>query len=195
MNTYAHREPWLHGLVTLLRPHFAAHGATIPEKLRVSCGWPSKRALAGSNGSRFIGQCWYAMASADCSVEIFISPAVSEPVEVAAILAHELVHACLPVGTGHKAPFKQLATAIGLTGKMTATTAGPAFIAAVEPMLEALGPYPHAKLDGSNVKKQSTRLLKAECGECGYTVRVTAKWINEVGAPHCPNHGEMTLAA
>lgn len=39
--------------------------------------------------------------------------------------------------------------------------------------------------------KQSTRLKKCECGECGYTVRVTQKWL-DVGAPHCPEHGEMT---
>lgn len=41
-------------------------------------------------------------------------------------------------------------------------------------------------------KKQSTRLLKCVCkaDDCGYTVRVTAKWL-EVGPPHCPLHGAM----
>lgn len=43
-------------------------------------------------------------------------------------------------------------------------------------------------------KKQTTRLKKAECGLCGYTVRVTQKWL-EVGPPHCPKHGAMELAA
>lgn len=38
--------------------------------------------------------------------------------------------------------------------------------------------------------KQSTRLKKCECEECGYTVRVTQKWL-DVGAPHCPEHGPM----
>ena len=42
-------------------------------------------------------------------------------------------------------------------------------------------------------KKQSSRLLKAECESCGYTVRVTRKWVDQVGAPHCPTHGEMSL--
>jgi hypothetical protein len=32
----------------------------------------------------------------------------------------------------------------------------------------------------------STRLLKAECEECGYTVRVTKKWLEAKGAPICP---------
>lgn len=38
--------------------------------------------------------------------------------------------------------------------------------------------------------KQTTRLRKAECGLCGYTVRVTQKWL-DVGPPHCPTHGAM----
>ncbi|HDR9259641.1 TPA: transcription elongation protein SprT [Burkholderia vietnamiensis] len=42
--------------------------------------------------------------------------------------------------------------------------------------------------------KQSTRLHKVCCADCGYTVRVTQRWIEE-GLPHCPNHGEMALAS
>lgn len=38
--------------------------------------------------------------------------------------------------------------------------------------------------------KQSTRLKKCECSQCGYTVRVTQKWL-EIGPPHCPHHGPM----
>jgi hypothetical protein len=43
-------------------------------------------------------------------------------------------------------------------------------------------------------KKQTTRLLKAECLGigCGYTVRVAARWIADCGPPHCPKHGAMT---
>lgn len=39
-------------------------------------------------------------------------------------------------------------------------------------------------------KKQGTRMIKCACGECGYTVRTTAKWL-EVGPPCCPLHGPM----
>lgn len=39
---------------------------------------------------------------------------------------------------------------------------------------------------------QSTRLHKCECGDCGYTVRVSRKWL-EKGAPHCPEHGAMDV--
>lgn len=41
--------------------------------------------------------------------------------------------------------------------------------------------------------KQTTRLVKAACGECGYTVRVTQKWL-DVGPPHCPVHGAMAAS-
>ena len=39
-------------------------------------------------------------------------------------------------------------------------------------------------------------MLKAMCegiGPCGYTVRLTAKWVQDVGPPHCPKHGAMTV--
>lgn len=36
--------------------------------------------------------------------------------------------------------------------------------------------------------KQSTRLIKAACGDCGYTIRVTQKWL-EQGNPGCPCGG------
>jgi len=38
-----------------------------------------------------------------------------------------------------------------------------------------------------------SRLLKVTCAECGYTARVTRKWL-DIGAPHCPLHGEMAEA-
>jgi uncharacterized Zn finger protein (UPF0148 family) len=43
------------------------------------------------------------------------------------------------------------------------------------------------KLD-SPVKKQSTRMLKAQCPRCDYTVRVSRKHLSEKGAPICPIH-------
>lgn len=29
---------------------------------------------------------------------------------------------------------------------------------------------------------------------CAYTVRLTRKWLEDVGPPHCPDHGEMICA-
>jgi hypothetical protein len=183
------REQWLANATEHLRDLFKQHGVTIPQQVRASCGFPSKSALSAKN--RRIGECWSAKASADNHAEIFISPTISDSLRVLDILAHEMVHACHP-GDGHGKLFKRTATAIGLEGKMTATVAGEQFKAWAQPVIEILGQYPHADLIPSNaIKKQSTRLLKCFCPECGYTVRVAGKWLAEMGAPHCPDHGEM----
>jgi hypothetical protein len=61
---------------------------------------------------------------------------------------------------------------------------------AVAPILEAGGPYPHAELSKTATKKQGTRLLKLQCPICPYTVRITRKWLDSVGPPACPEHGD-----
>lgn len=43
----------------------------------------------------------------------------------------------------------------------------------------------------SGPKKQSARMMKCECTECGYLVRTAKKWLDEKGPPHCPDHGCM----
>src|SRR3546814_17203230 len=80
---------------------------------------------------------------------------------------------------------------------MGASTPGEAFLAAVAPILDAVGPLPHARLDtdgeSTAPKKQKTRLLKCECATGGYTVRTARKWRELAGAPRCPieDHGRM----
>lgn len=39
------------------------------------------------------------------------------------------------------------------------------------------------------IQKQTTRLLKAVCPKCSYTIRLTRKWM-EKGLPLCPVDGE-----
>lgn len=195
-NTHTHREAWLHDVARGLVGWFKKAGFPLPVDLRVTCGFPSSRALNGTR-NQTIGQCWHPASSADGSVEIMVSPVLADPVRVAGIFAHELIHAAVGPGHGHKGPFRKLALAIGLEGKMTATTEGEAFKRLIAPILESVGPYPHAALDARKREKegpakQTTRLVKATCG-CGYTVRLTRKWIDEVGAPHCPEHGEMEV--
>jgi hypothetical protein len=76
---------------------------------------------------------------------------------------------------------------------MTATHPGAELAERLNALCVKVGPYPHASLDRSQVKKQSTRLIKALCPECGYTIRTTAKWI-ENGLPTCPCGTEMELS-
>jgi hypothetical protein len=122
---------------------------------------------------------------------VFISPTLADAVEVLATLVHELAHCAVGVEHKHKGPFRKCAKAVGLEGKMTATTAGDELASQLTALSDRVGVYPHAALiHSSESKPQSTRMLKIECPECGYTVRTTAKWI-EVGLPTCPCGGEM----
>jgi len=183
------REQWLCECIRRLRPDFEHVGSVLPEKIRASCSWPSKSGLA--NKKRRIGEAWSARNSADQSCEVFISPVLKDPLEVSATLVHELVHCAVGVEEGHKGRFAKLAKAIGLEGKMTATHAGEALAVKLREMTGAIGPYPHAELMHSNAqKKQSCRLLKVAC-DCGCVVRMTRKWLDEVGPPTCGCGGAM----
>ena len=180
------REAWLNKVAQRLAPLFKKHGHPLPTNVRATCGFPST-----GRKSKRIGECWSSACSNDKHFEIFIHPSESDSLQVAAILAHELDHAAVGLDQKHGGNFKKLALALGLTGKMKSTVPGPQFEEWFKPVLDSLGPYPHATLNtstgiSSRGPKQLTRLLKAYCGDCGYVVRVTQKWIDEAGAPLCP---------
>ena len=183
------RELWLQAATTIFREWFAAAGYELPENIRVSCG------LAGANiRSKTIGECWSDHCSKDAAREIFISPVLEDPSRVLDVLIHELCHSLFPVSEGHGKNFGKAARAMGLEGKLTATTASPELFEMLKPIIEQLGAYPHAALTSmKDRKKQTTRLIKLVCPDeaCGYTCRTTAKWL-EVGFPTCPCGEVMT---
>lgn len=174
------REEWLLALVEKLRPLYAGE---LPEAVRISTGFSSKGAR-----SNVIGECWHAEVADDKCPQIFIHPGQVDSLEVAALVAHELIHACRPEAK-HGAKFKAVAGRLGLEGPTKSTKAGPAFVETVAPLLAELGDYPHARLNAgarsSNGPKQTTRMLKVECADCGYTVRTSQKWL-DVATPCCP---------
>ena len=162
-----------------------------PQLTRISVGFP--KASRGRNANQTIGQCWTNKVSADSTHEMFISPTQADAARVCDILLHEMVHATVGVEHGHKRPFIALARMLGLDGKITATVAGPELKKRIDDMLTDLPPYPHAKMtpgDYHTAPKQKTALIKCECEACGYLARVTAKWLDSVGAPICPCNGE-----
>lgn len=209
-----HRETWLNQMAALMTPRFEQLGYKLPS-FRVSIGFPS----AGKNG-KAAAEAWSVSASGDGHHEIFIRPDFADSMLVAGHLAHELIHTAVGFDQGHSGNFAKVALSIGLKRPMTATVPGPTFEYWVTPFIEQLGPIPHAQLtwrtagvvvggvrvralrkaaDGADDEpgiytsappKQTTRLIKAACSECGYTVRLTQKWL-EVGPPHCPEHGAM----
>jgi hypothetical protein len=103
---------------------------------------------------------------------------------------------------GHKRPYS-VTRGIGLVGQMKATTAGPEFEKAMHPILAAAGPLPHCKLHlnvgasshSSRGKRPYSGRIRCACGNCGYTVHTTRKWLNLAGAPLCPNRGPMDVSS
>lgn len=183
------REEWLGQLTEKLRPIFDGINYPLPDKIRTSCGFPSRGAL--STKRRSVGEAWSSDRSDDKTFETFVSPMVADALEVAAIQVHELVHCAAGVECGHRSPFTKVAKAVGLEGKMTETVAGEDLKSILQIFIDELGPYPHAKLVHSSLpKKQGTRMILVKCPNCGYQVRTTRKWL-EVGVPICPCGEEM----
>jgi hypothetical protein len=184
------REAYLEAATDRMRAWFEPTGSALPP-VRVSVGWPARSATSASR--RRIGECWSPDCAEDKTHHIFISPCLGTAEEALPVLVHELVHAAVGLACGHKGAFRKVATQLGLQGKMTSTTPGPELVARVNELILELGTYPHAKLDKTNRPKQSTRMLKLACPDCGYSVRTTAKWI-EVGLPRCPCGTGMDVA-
>ena len=198
-NRHDSRESWLRSATVALRPYFQTCGFSVPENIRFAIAFPS----TGRRGAR-IGECWHSSTSDDGTFEIIVRADIADPVEVLGVLVHELIHAVLPIDAGHGKLYKEAAIKIGLEGPMRHALPNQLLRPRLVELAESLGALPHARLNidrgrdnrpADQPKKQRTRLLKAECGGagCGYTVRITAKWVDDIGAPLCPKHGAMTV--
>ncbi len=66
-------------------------------------------------------------------------------------------------------------------------------------LAEKLGEFPHAAIrqeERPSVQKTYMVLLESvDCDSCidGYKLRMTQKWLDEVGAPLCPHKVEMVV--
>jgi hypothetical protein len=201
------REAWLTAFAEAIAPIIEQRtGHKVPlSTTRLSCSFPRTRATPNRKTGAFtIGQCL--MGHKSGLNEIMINPLRDVVIDdeghgIAETITHELLHAALPIKTGHKAPFAKAAKAMGMEGKPTSTNAGPELVALFRKIAEPLGAYPHQAIDGEFGKKQSTRLLKVQCTDCGYvneagngyTARITMTWIENAGLPTCPCGAVMDL--
>jgi hypothetical protein len=202
VNRHEFRESWLRAATSELRPYFANVGYPLPDNIRFAIAFTS----TGRKGKR-VGECWHSSTSEDNSYEIFLRADLAEPVEILGALVKELVHTALPADTGHGKLFKAAALRIGLQGPMRTAQPGILLQNRLAEVAVTLGPLPHASLHIEQApltavsvavdrpKKQRARMLKALCGseECGYLVRVAAQQVKDIGPPHCPKHGPMTV--
>lgn len=177
------REQWLIEAVQELRPLFKAQ-AEVPQ-VRVCMGFPPKKAF----GKRqVLGVCCMPGATSDGIAQIYINPTVSElggGQGILSILTHELVHACGI--NGHGKEFHKLGMFVGLEGKMSSSKANESLQQYFERIINKLGQMPHANITNAmpRLKTDTCRMFKCSCGKCGYTVRISRKWIN-TGIPRCP---------
>ena len=138
------------------------------------------------------------------------------PSQVAATTVHELAHAVIGPGHGHGAAWKRTARALGLVDPRAASNGRETWAAFADPLravLEAIPaptdgrPLPPAPAAGtprpcsagrgarggtSTGKGSGSRMRKVQCPACGYTARVSGRWL-DVGPPVCPvdGHGPM----
>ena len=123
MTAVENREAWLQAAASFLLDCLAAYG--LPRvAVRVSCGWPVRG--GASRRRAVIGQCFPTSLCQDGTAQIFISPRLSESIEVLGTLLHELLHAAVGCQYGHRQPFSQAARRVGLVGPPTATVVGAA---------------------------------------------------------------------
>jgi hypothetical protein len=218
MNTTTNRETWLNSLAAKMAPRFEELGHPLP-KFRVAVGFTStgikgkgigecwdKRASADRHFEIFIRP--------DLAESGAVAFALAHELTHAAVglkAGHTGDFAKVALALGFPRPLTHAKPFVECPG----------LVEWLQPLLDELGPVPHAALswkdaergtggmggddgeegdgeggdtpDSSGPKKQKGRLVKAACEACGYTVRVTAKWL-EVGPPHCPTHGAMAIA-
>ncbi|AXH47341.1 SprT-like protease [Microbacterium phage Eden] len=191
--THTNRESWLNAAVSELSVLFKNEGYDVPD-VRVSVGWP--------HGGRknTIGQCFPGGLASDGIGQVFISPILDDAVRILDVLLHELVHAINHAEgkNGHGKDFKTIAVKMGLTGKMTATEAGPELKSTLTELASTLGTFPHAALGPASkaTKSRSGKSIKLECaaGE-DFIVSISKSRLEMHGAPKCPCHDETMEAA
>ena len=187
MTKYTTRESWLLAAVDLLRPIFLDKNHVIPPDVMVSCGFAST-----GTRSHHVGQCWSKRSSTNDQNQIFISPALHEPVEVLDTLMHELVHAVDDGQHKHGKEFKKIALSLGMKGPMRSADAGPELKERLTQLAQKLGAYPHGKLQVTHHKAVSRARARAKCPECGFQVPMYRKFL-AYGPPLCPKDKiEMT---
>ena len=165
------REDWLTQAASEAAPAFEIAGTALP-KTRITCGFPS----TWTPSKQTTGECWSDKASADGTSEILISPTLADSGAVFAVLLGQLCAAS-----------KADPVAMGLDQH------GGLLDGRWDILIEELGIYPHTAIVVGAKPVQTTRMLKAVCPACGYTVRLTQKWAT-LGLPTCPVDTGLTLA-
>jgi hypothetical protein len=185
------REGWLKAAAESLTSTLHAAGVKMPPHWAVSVGFPKRAHKVGGA----IGECWDKEVSAGNVYEMFISPTLSEPVEVLHVLLHEMIHAAVGLECKHAGLFIKTARKVGLAGKPTATYAKPGtdLHTALESLGKELGHYPHyaMTLGRKPTPKQWFLTKLVSTNEPSYKFTMAPRLIEEFGMPVDPWGDEM----
>jgi hypothetical protein len=178
--TDRNREAWLTDLARAIVPTFRGYDLG---RFRVTCGWPCHNAI--SLKKRVVGQCFGVESSTDGVSELFISPVLDRPLEVAGTLVHELAHVAAGVREAHKGKFLKVCRMVGLTkGKPTSVMPGAALDEVLLRLLEPLGRYPHAAIKPTLKLSKPSKNVTLVC-VCGFRCSCALKRLTETGEPTC----------
>lgn len=181
------REEWLNQLLNFVKSDFAKAGYKLPNNIRVSVGFPSKRATA--NYGRRIGEVHSMQNSDDQHYEVYLSPTIkgandnATSIAYASVLIHECCHIAVGLDQRHNRVFGKCARTMLLEGKNSATVASSAMKERLHYVFSRIGLIPHHALHVVTTKRDKCRLVKVACS-CGYTIRTTRLWVS-VGLPTC----------
>ena len=190
-NKNINRETWLNLMIDKSVPLFDEAGfkiSDIREKLKASCS-----VMVGMRKSKkfnAIGQHLPTEWNKDSNHELLISPVLEDEITVVGVLIHEMVHAIQRHLYGndvqpHGKEFRTIALAVGLQGKMTATTESPELKIKIEKWIKEVGKYPHSKVNFDDRKKQSTRNLLLWCPDCNWSLRTSNSNLQRVTINKC----------
>lgn len=182
-NTKHNRESWLTEVAARAEPVF--RGLKLPA-YRLTCGWPHKEGLAGP-GRRRLGECHASVTSTAGLHEIFVSPLLDAPLEVAGVICHEMSHVAAGIDAGHGRRFVKVCKHVGLTrGKPTSAMPGERLAEFLTGVIAKVGPYPHRRMNPvARVKQAGKKDITLACPNCGCKVRMTIRWLAEAGSPKC----------
>lgn len=195
------RESWLQLAVhQLTEKVFEPVGLKVPTvNVSVSLMSGGLRGSKLSNkGGTTLGENYSRSISKGGVNEIFMNPlyfSKDNSSRTLDVLAHEMIHAIDDNKHGHGKVFRDMAIKIGLTGKMTATTATDELKVKLDAIVDYIGEFPHELMVWDNKKKQSTRNVKVECDSCEFSFRTSRKNIElmneEAPCPCCGSHTDM----
>ena len=176
------RENYLIQATDILRKSlFKPKGYKVP-KVELSISWATHGNNSRNTGkAKVLGQCFNRASSEKGINQVIITPnldgtTIDGTLQILGVLVHELVHAVDNCVSGHGKAFKDCATAVGLTGPMRSTGESDELKEYLRKnIIDKLGKFPHAQVNLSKGKKQTTRNIKVACDCCDFSFRTSRK--------------------